>query len=213
MHLLWLRFALGCYAVGLIYALVALTRTTDLLSRIALHAVSLGMVFHFVSLTEAYLTSGQVTATSVHNSESLLAFLIMTVFMIVYLIYQTTSPGIIAFPLVFVLTFVAATGQQPFLLMSPGLRKGWLLAHIALIFTGYAALVLSFGASLAYLLQETSLKSKNPGRIFSQLAAAPGDRRDRVPIIAVGFPVHDPRPDRGVGGRTGKVRKSGSSRS
>jgi ABC-type uncharacterized transport system permease subunit len=171
MHLLWLRFALGCYAVGLIYALVALTRTTDLLSRIALHAVSLGMVFHFVSLTEAYLTSGhgQVTAVSVHNSESLLAFLIMTVFMIVYFIYQTTSPGIIAFPLVFLLTFVAATGQQPFLMMSPGLRKGWLLAHIALIFTGYAALVLSFGASLAYLLQETSLKSKNPGRIFSQL--------------------------------------------
>src|SRR6266852_3419990 len=53
MSLLWLRVALGCYAVGLLYALVTLTRTSDLLSRIALHAAYLGMVFHFVSLSEA----------------------------------------------------------------------------------------------------------------------------------------------------------------
>ena len=55
MSLLWLRFALGCYFIGLVYAFVALTRTSDLFSRIALHAASLGMVFHFVSLTELFL--------------------------------------------------------------------------------------------------------------------------------------------------------------
>ena len=52
MSILWLRVALVCYAVGLLYALVALTRTSDLLSRVALHAAYLGMVFQFVSLTE-----------------------------------------------------------------------------------------------------------------------------------------------------------------
>ena len=54
MSVLWLRVALGCYAVGLLYALVALTRTAELLNRIALHAAYLGMVFHFVSLVEAF---------------------------------------------------------------------------------------------------------------------------------------------------------------
>ena len=58
-----------------------------------------------------------------HNSESLLAFLIMMVFMIMYLIYQTTSPGIIVFPLVFFLTFMAATGQQPFLELLPACAR------------------------------------------------------------------------------------------
>src|SRR5581483_784291 len=188
MPLLWLRFALGCYAVGLIYALVALVRTTDLFSRIAIHAASLGMVFHFVSLTESFLLSGQLTLTSVHNSESLLGFLIMVVFMIVYLHYETTSPGVIAFPIVFLLTFVAATGQQPFLAMSPGLKKGWLFAHIALIFTGYAALVLSFGASLLYLLQENSLKSKNPSRIFSQLPSLQVIDEIGYRSLMLGFP-------------------------
>src|SRR5438132_13551550 len=171
MPLLWLRVALGFYGVGLLYALVALTRGSDFLSRIAVPAASLGMVFHFVSLSEAVLVSGQLTLASVHNSESLLAFLMMAVFMIVYLVYHTSSPGMVVFPLVFLLTFVAATGQQPFLSMSPGLRTGWLFAHIALIFTGYAALFLRFGASLLYLVQESSLKSKNPGRIFSRLPA------------------------------------------
>lgn len=171
MSLLWLRVALGCYAVGLLYALVALTRTSDVLSRIALHAAYLGMVFHFVSLTEAVRQFGQVTLASVHNAESVLAFLVMVVFMIVYLVYQTTAPGMVVFPVVFVLTFIAATGQQPFLLMSPGLRTGWLFAHIALIFTGYAALILSFVASLLYLLEERSLKSKKPAGVLSHLPA------------------------------------------
>src|SRR5437868_7545923 len=115
MSLLWLRVALGCYAVGLIYALVALTRTSDLLSRVALHAAYLGMVLQFVSLVEAVHATGQLSVASVHNSESLLSLLIMGAFLLVYLIYRTTSPGIIVFPLVFFLTFVAATGQQPFL--------------------------------------------------------------------------------------------------
>jgi ABC-type uncharacterized transport system permease subunit len=188
MPILWLRVALACYGVGLVYALVALTRTSDLFSRIALHAASLGMALHFVSLTEAVLLSGQLTLASVHNSESLLAFLIMSVFMIVYVVYRTTSPGIVVFPVVFLLTFVAATGQQPFLLTSSGVRTGWLFAHIALIFTGYAALVLSFGASLLYLIQENSLKSKNPGRIFTRLPALQVIDEIGYRSLLLGFP-------------------------
>lgn len=92
--------------MGLLYALVALTRSSDWLNRIALHAAYLGMVFHFVSLTDAFLLSRQLTFTSVHNAESVLGFLIMVVFLLVYAVYKTTSPGIVVFPLVFLLTLV-----------------------------------------------------------------------------------------------------------
>src|SRR5256885_15092591 len=146
------------------------------------------MVFQFVSLTEAMLLSGQLTLASVHNSESFLAFLVMTAFMIVYLTYRTTSPGIVVFPLVFLLTFVAATGQQPFLLTSPGVRSGWLFAHIAMIFTGYAALFLSFGASLLYLLQERGLKAKKSSRVFSRLPALEVIDEIGYRSLLLGFP-------------------------
>src|SRR5712671_5470491 len=171
MTLVWLRVALVCYAAGLLYALVALTRTSEILSKVALHASYLGMVFHLVSLTEAVVQSGQLASASVHNAESLLAFLIMVVFMLAYLIYKTTSPGIVIFPLVFLLTFVAATGQEPFVITSESARAGWLVAHISLIFAGYAALVLSFSASLIYLIQERALKAKRGGGLLSRLPA------------------------------------------
>jgi ABC-type uncharacterized transport system permease subunit len=188
MSLLWLRVALGCYAVGLIYALVALSRTSDLLTKVALHAAYLGMVFHFVSLVEVALASGTMSLIRVHNSESLLAFLIMTSFMMTYLIYKTTSLGIIVFPLVFLLTFVAATSQQPFTLDSPVVHKGWLFTHIALIFIGYAALVLSFVASLLYLIQERSLKSKKASGILARLPALEVIDEIGYRSLLLGFP-------------------------
>src|SRR5882724_11972563 len=169
MSILWLRVALGFYTVGLIYALLALSRREGVLNRIALPAMGLGMVFQFVALTEAVLLSG-LTLTSVHNAESLLSLLIMAAFMVAYVVYRTSSPGIVVFPLVFLLTVVAATGQQPFLLTSSVMARGWLFAHITLVLGGYAGLFLSFSASLLYLLQERSLKSKSPS-MFSRLPA------------------------------------------
>ena len=187
MALLWLRFALACYLVGLIYAFFALTRTSDLFSRVALHAASLGMVFHFVSLVELFL-SDHLLWTSVHNAESLLAFLSMAFFMIVYAVYHTTSPGVVVFPVVFFLTFVAALDEQPVLQMSFIQHKGWLIAHIILIFTGYAALVLSFGASLLYLLQEHRLKSKKPSSLISFLPALEVIDQIGYRSLLLGFP-------------------------
>src|SRR5580698_8623381 len=187
MPLLWLRFALACYFIGLIYAFFALTRTSDLFSRVALHAASLGMVFHFVSLTDLFL-SGHVVWASVHNGESLLAFLLMSFFMLIYTIYKTTSPGVVVFPVVFFLTFVAAVDEQPVLLTQYVSHKGWLIAHIILIFTGYAALVLSFGASLLYLLQERRLKSKKSTSLISFLPALEVIDQIGYRSLLLGFP-------------------------
>jgi ABC-type uncharacterized transport system permease subunit len=188
MSIFWLRVALGFYGVGLLYALVALTRTSELLNRVALHAVYLGMILQFVSLTEGVFLSDHVTAAMVHNSESLLAFLMMVVFMIVFLVYKTTSPGIIVFPLVFLLTFMAATRQQPFLVTSPGMRTSWLFAHIGLIFLGYAALVLSFCASVLYLIQQHSLKAKRASGILARLPALEDIDQIGYRALLLGFP-------------------------
>jgi ABC-type transport system involved in cytochrome c biogenesis permease subunit len=74
--------------------------------------------------------------------------------------YRTTTLGIVIFPIVFILTFISAIGQNPVMITSPLLRNGWIFVHVVMIFTGYAGLFLSFGASLLYLAQERALKSK-----------------------------------------------------
>src|ERR1700756_5893917 len=99
MPIIWFAVALALYGLGLLYVLVALTRTKELLNRLALHAAYLGMVFHFVAIVEAVRQSGQLSLASLSVAASVLGFLIMVVFLIVYMIYQTTSPGIVVFPL------------------------------------------------------------------------------------------------------------------
>ncbi len=186
MPVLWLRVALGFYALGLLTALVALIRQSGL-HRVALPVMSVGMVFHFVSLAEAAIPVGPVALTSVHNAESFLALLVMAAFMIVYFVYGTTSPGMVIFPLVFMLTFAAAAHQQPFLFTSSALG-GWLIAHIALIFAGYAALFLSFTASLLYLIQERRLKSKKMSGVMSRLPALQQIDEIGFRSLLIGFP-------------------------
>jgi ABC-type uncharacterized transport system permease subunit len=56
-----------------------------------------------------------------------------------------------------------------------------------LIFTGYAALILSFGASLLYLIQERSLKAKRPG-ILSRLPALEVIDEIGFRSLLLGFP-------------------------
>lgn len=162
MPLLWLRIAVLFYAVGLLYALAAVSRPCNWLTKHVVKILSYGMLLHFVSLAETTEASGHLSLTllSTHESESLLAFLILAFFMIVYIRYRTTSPGIFVFPLVFLLTFASALAQQPPVFSSGIIRSSWIGVHVALIFTGYAALLLSFAASILYIVQEKSLKSK-----------------------------------------------------
>lgn len=171
----WLRVAAGFYAVGLLYALAFVQKRSESLTRgFILPCVGLGMIFHFVSLVEA-IAIEHMTLGSVHFAESVLAFFLMFLFMAVRVKYKTTSPGIFVFPMVFLLTFASAVGQRPPSFSNPVLRSSWVGVHIALIFVGYAALILSFAASLLYLVQTRNLKSKvkNPtsGGIFSRLPA------------------------------------------
>ncbi len=171
MSLLWLRVALVFYGLGLVYALAALSGRGKRLSRILLPAMGTGVVFHFVSLAEAVAATGQLAPATIHQSESVFAFLILLLFLGMYFRYQTLSPGIFMFPLAFLLTFAAAMGQEPPQFTSTALRSSWIATHIALIFTGYAALFLSFAASLLYLLQERNLKAKRADGLMSRLPA------------------------------------------
>ncbi len=188
MPLLWLRVAVVFYSFGLLYALASLSRPCTFLSRIVLPVAGIGMVFHFVSLAEAVMIDGHLTLASIHQSESLLAFLIMVVLMGASLRYKTSSPGILVFPLVFLLTFAGAMGQGMPPFTSPLMRSGWVFAHIAMIFTGYAALFLSFGASILYLLQERGLKSKHPGGILARLPALSTIDEIGYRALLLGFP-------------------------
>lgn len=189
MPLFWLRVALTLYGVGLVYALASLWEGRKMLTRITLPAVGLGMTFHFVALIENAMTSGIWTPSSMHELESLLAFLLMVFFFLVYARYKATSPGLAVFPLVFLLTASAALGSIHSAPAPPVLvSRQWVYLHVALILIGYSALLFSFIASILYLVQEKSLKSKSMGGFWSQLPALATLDEIGYKCLAWGFP-------------------------
>src|SRR3974377_1085519 len=131
MPLIWLRVAVVCYAAGLLYAFT-LTSRRETWQRVIVPIVSLGMVFHFVSLAEAAALE-RLPLASVHYSESVLAFLVMFIFMLIRVRYKTTSPGLFIFPLVFLLTFASAIAQAPLRFNNQMLRNGCAAFHLLLI--------------------------------------------------------------------------------
>ena len=172
MPLFWLRVALTLYGVGLIYALASVWGGRKILTRITMPTVGLGMTFHFVSLIENAMLSRTWAPSSAHELESLLAFVLMVFFFIIYARYQATAPGLAVFPVVFLLTASTALGPshtEPTLPIFVSAQ--WIYVHVALILIGYSALLFSFAASILYLIQENRLKSKSTGGFWSRLPA------------------------------------------
>ena len=169
MPLIWLRVAVAFYSVGLVYSILLLSKRGDLLAKVVEPAVGLGLIFHFVSLVESFALSAIFRSlpftipnrswpswrwwcSSSSSSDT-----------------APSRPASSYFPIVFLLTLASAIGQKPVTLTSPLLRSGWVFVHVVLIFTGYAGLFLSFGASLLYIVQERALKSKSNAELLTWL--------------------------------------------
>src|SRR5438309_10454670 len=98
MPIFWLRVALVFYGLGMLYALGTLARRSATAARILMQLAALGMAFHFVSLTELTIQIGHFVPATIHQSESLLAFMMMAFFAVEFLRYRVTSPGIFVLP-------------------------------------------------------------------------------------------------------------------
>jgi len=148
------------YGVGLVHAILMLRQRGDLSAKIAAPAVSLGMIFHFVSLVETAALFGYSTLLTIRHAESVLAWLIAIIFTLLFVRYRTASPAAFIFPLIFLLTFASAIAQHPVSFPSQGFRSGWILFHVITLLLGYAMLFFSFVSSLLYLVLSRQLKHK-----------------------------------------------------
>jgi len=158
---LWLILALVFYGLAALAASATLggRLTTPLRWLAPLFAA--GAFFNFVSLVESTVQNGKLMPVDLVQSESSFALLLSVVFLATYSIWRTEWPGVLVAPPVFLLTLASAMGAHtPASTVFPDVPARLIYVHIVLIFTGYAALVLSFTASILYLLQEHNLKSK-----------------------------------------------------
>ncbi len=166
MSVFWLRVAALLYAVGLLHAILTVLRRRVQIFKVALASFSLAVVFHFVSLVELSWAVGHLPLNNFFESVSLCGFLIALLFLFVYRRYQFASLSVFLFPLVFLMTLVGGMEMPVGTWTNRSVRDAWLLLHVLLVLSGYAALLLTAVASVFYLIQERQLKSKRPRGVF-----------------------------------------------
>jgi len=162
MALLWLRVAAVLYAAACVAVFPAVLYNRERWRKICVHLGGLGYFFHFVSVVEMVVLAHRLVPVGVHvrEIESLLGFVVASLFFLVWWLYDAISLGLFALPATFFLVFVPALGMERYTFPSQGVRTSWLVAHIAALLLAYAALCFSLLSSILYLVQEHRLKSK-----------------------------------------------------
>jgi len=160
MSILWLRAAAVLYTLGLAHALLMALRRRTRLFTAALGAFALGAVLQTVSIVEQTAASGHFPANNFFQSASLCALLSALLYLAVWWRYRLESLSLFVFPLVFVLSLVGALGSPLSRWGDQRVRDAWLLVHVTLVLAGYAALLITAVASIAYLIRERQLKNK-----------------------------------------------------
>lgn len=188
MPFIWLRVATVLYGVGLIHAILMLRRRGERSGKIAVPAVTLGMVFHFVSLVETAKLYGYAELLTIRHAESVLALMIAVIFVYLYLRYKTASPAAFIFPLIFVLTFASTIAQHQVSFPSPTFRKGWILFHVSTLLVGFAMLFLSFVSSLLYLVVSRQIKHKKTSSWAAHLPSLQEVDDLGYKALVLGFP-------------------------
>ena len=188
MHVVLLRLALGLYFVGFVHAVLTALKKKQTIFRPALIAVSAGFVLHAASIVSRAVEVRYLPLTQQYEAFSFFGALTTLGFLIAYLKYRIAPLSIFAFPLIFVMTFVANLGD-PSSSIQDVLRSNWIYIHTPSVIIGYAALFIAFAAAIMYLIQEHALKSKHPVRFYNWLPSLEICDDLAYKSLAIGFPL------------------------
>jgi ABC-type transport system involved in cytochrome c biogenesis permease subunit len=151
--------------------MLVLLRRSNILYPVARGAFRIGTTLQAVAIVDLGMALHHVPVDNVFQTMNLCAFLIAALFLAVEWKYLFATTAVAHFPLVFVMTLVAATEpeRQAAAVTNAHVKQTWLVIHIVLALAGYASLILTAVASICYLVQERRLKSKKPARLLEKL--------------------------------------------
>src|SRR5204863_6764548 len=189
MHVVLPRLALGLYCVGLVHSVPTTINKKQTLFKPALVAVVVGFLLHVTSMVLRAMEVQYLPLTQRYEAFSFFAALATLGFLIAYAKYRIAPLSVFAFPVIFLMTFVANLYYDPSSSIPPVLRSNWIYIHTPLVFLGYAALFIAFAAAIMYLIQERALKSKHPIRFYNWLPSLEICDDLAYKSLAIGFPL------------------------
>jgi ABC-type uncharacterized transport system permease subunit len=155
------------YASAGVAVFPAVLYKMDRWRRWCVHLGGMAWFFHFVSVVEMLVQAHHLVPVGFREVQSLLGLAIVSVFFLVWWLYDAISLGLFALPVTFFLVLVPSLGPDHYTFPSQGVRVSWLIAHITALLLADVALGFSLLASVLYLVQERRLKAKPKTRFLT----------------------------------------------
>lgn len=187
MELQLLALSLGLYLLAAAGFVTNLMVVRDLPRRLALLALSVGFAAHAVALVFRGAVAGTSMVSFSHDQLSILAWLIVGLYLAMQFRYQLAVVGALVSPLAFLLTLSAYLVYSGVRTLPRDLANAWVPAHVAPTFLGYAIFAVAFCISVIYLLQEGKLKAKQRGGILRRLPSLEALDELNFRFVAWGF--------------------------
>jgi len=159
MEIVLLRGAAGLYLAATVAVLAGLVVRRELPARALVWLLGGGLLLQASSIAIRASRVGSLPVATLAEALSLLAALLVGLFLAIQLRASLLALGAVVVPTAFGLTLAASVlkgGAQP---LPPVLRSVWLPVHVLFAFLGDAVFALACSASVLYLVQERRLKS------------------------------------------------------
>ena len=159
MDLMVLRMAAVFYLAATVAALAGVAGRHELSGRALRWLLGCGLAVHIAALVIRSVAVGSVPAASLGESLSILAVLLVGLFLLAQLRAPLVALGAVVSPLAFGLAFAAMALKGAVEPLPPVLRSVWFPVHVGVSLLGDAVFALAFSASVLYLVQERRLKA------------------------------------------------------
>src|SRR5262245_11770371 len=183
MDVILLRGAAGLYLAATIAALVGIAVRKDFPTRLFHWLVGAGLALHVAALGMRAILVGHFPVANFGEGLSVLAALLVAVFLIIQRRGPLIALGAVAMPLAFGITLSASVlkgGAQPLPAM---LQSVWLPIHVLLALLGDAVFAIAFSASVLYLIQERRLKTRRGRGLLKGMPSL--ERLDQVSYSSI----------------------------
>lgn len=163
-----LSFAIHAYSLAAIVYLVHLVRQLPALAVIGRLSVGVGLAVHGAALLTQLLGQGG-RPIGMAQGLSLLAFLLLAIFLAIDFIYRRPVIGAFVTPIalaVLLPAFIVPTADGP---IPEVVRRPLLPLHVTIATLGVATFAVAAGVALMYVLMERQVKQKHFGLLFARL--------------------------------------------
>lgn len=186
----FLYLALTLYALGTLTALITLFVREVRLQTSGLLLMIGGFVSHTIWIGTICANTGHPPITNLPEAVSFVAWVVFAIELGLWLRYRVYAAAFFVYPLVLLLLTISAVVGEHFKVLDPQLRSNVFTLHLLMSTLGVAGLLIGLAFGLLALIQDRSLKNKNPGRFWEWIPSLDVCKKLSFRALAIGFSVY-----------------------